>query len=467
MTKRVVISYLVITLLVLVIFEIPLAIFYSQREEERFINYAERDAVVLASFYEDVLHLGFEPDPVPADDYAARTNARVVLVDPDGISVLDTDAQPSRDFSTRPEIAVALSGNRSAGIRRSETLDRDLLYVSVPVASGGTVHGALRLTVDAHEVTERIQRFWVGLVGVAVVILGAILGIGWTIARSVTKPVRELQEVARRFADGDLAAAEIDVDAPPELVDLGTAMNTMASRLDQLISAQKAFVGDASHQLRTPLTALRLRFENLETQLQSPAKVAEVEAAIIEIERLSTLVNDLLRLARAEQHAPIQELDLVPIVADRVDTWTAVAVDEGVRLIFRSPNDRVTANAIPGAVEQILDNTIDNAIRMTPVGQTVEVSVEVSPGGAKVVICDHGPGLSDVDKKNALQRFWRADQTAPGTGLGLAIAENLAAASGGQLTLQDTPDGGLTVVVELRVGGRPAPSGPPKKRKLG
>ena len=465
MTKRLVISYLVITLLVLAILEIPLAVFYSQREEERFIADAERDAVVLASFYEDVLHLGFEPDPVPADDYATRTTARIVLVNPNGISVLDTDAEPSRDFSTRPEISIALTGNRSAGIRRSDTLDRDLLYVAVPVASGGTVHGALRLTIDAHEVTERIQRFWIGLVGIAIVVLGSVLGIGSAIARSVTKPIRQLQNVARRFADGDLGAAEIDPEAPQEVADLGAAMNTMASRLDQLITAQQVFVSDASHQLRTPLTALRLRLENLETQLHSEADVAEVAAATDEIERLSTLVNDLLRLARAEQHPATQALEIGPIVADRVDTWTAVAADEGVSLMLHSPDHAITAIAVPGAVEQILDNTIDNAIRVTPPGRTVDVHVETSPAAVKILVRDHGPGLSDADKKKALQRFWRADQTTPGTGLGLAIAQTLAMASGGQIILQDTPDGGLTVIVELPAGDGSKPQGSHRKRK--
>ncbi|MDH5237363.1 MAG: HAMP domain-containing protein, partial [Acidimicrobiia bacterium] len=170
-----------------------------------------------------------------------------------GISVLDSDAPPDRDFSTRPEVGTALTGIRSAGIRRSDTLNADLVYVAVPVASGGNVHGALRLTIDAHEVNERIQRFWLGLAGVAIVVLLAVAGIGFAIARSVTRPLRELQESAKRFAGGDLTPAPVGDDAPPEVQALGATMNTMALRLDQLLAAQRAFVSDASHQLRTPL----------------------------------------------------------------------------------------------------------------------------------------------------------------------------------------------------------------------
>lgn len=447
MTRRLVLSYLAVTVLVLAILEIPLAVFYSQREEERLIADAERDAVVLGSFYEDVLHLGFEPDPTPATNYADRTTARIVLVDTNGISVLDTQAEPNRDFSTRPEIATALTGIRSAGIRHSDTLDTDLLYVAVPVASGGIVHGSLRLTLDAHEVTERIQRFWIGLGVVAVVVLLSVTGIGWAVARSVTKPIRSLQDSARRFAEGDLSPTTVGQEAPHEIEALGAAMNTMATRLDQLIGAQRAFVSDASHQLRTPLTALRLRLENLDSQL--PAHNTDIAAASKEVERLSALVNDLLQLARAEQYPPIESIDIVPIVADRVDTWAAVAAEKDVTLELHAGSEPVVSNVIPGAVEQLLDNTIDNAIRFAPPGSIVEVGIEAGDTNNTILIRDHGSGLSESAKEDALQRFWRGDQSESGTGLGLTIAQTLAKASGGDLWLEDTPTGGLTVVFAL------------------
>ncbi|MFA9565262.1 MAG: two-component sensor histidine kinase, partial [Acidimicrobiales bacterium] len=107
MTRRLVLSYLAITVLVLAVLEIPLAVFYGQREEERLIADAERDAVVLASFYEDVLESGAPIDPAPVEEYAARTGARIIVVDTAGISVLDSGADPDRDFSTRPEVETA------------------------------------------------------------------------------------------------------------------------------------------------------------------------------------------------------------------------------------------------------------------------------------------------------------------------------------------------------------------------
>ena len=133
MTRRLLVGYLAITVIVLLILELPLAVFYSQRERERFTTAVERDASVLATIYEDSLEKDQPPDAGAAEQYATRTGARVVVVDNDGIARVDTAESVPRDFSTRPEIIIALSGSRAVGTRSSATLHADLLYVAIPV----------------------------------------------------------------------------------------------------------------------------------------------------------------------------------------------------------------------------------------------------------------------------------------------------------------------------------------------
>ncbi|MGH1503248.1 MAG: ATP-binding protein [Acidimicrobiales bacterium] len=462
MTRRLVLSYLAITVVVLVVLEVPLGWFYAQREDDRYIAAAERDAIVLANFYEDALEDVDVPDPSAAEAYAARVGARVVVVGPDGISVLDTAAEAPRDFSTRPEVASALAGERSGGIRRSDTLDDDLVFVAIPVSSGGTVHGALRLTVSADEVTARVRLFWWALAAVAAVVLVAVTVIGFVIARSVTRPITTLQRSARRFADGDLSGVDLDDDAPAEVAELGEAMNSMARRLDDMISGQRAFVGDASHQLRTPLTALRLRLENLEAAQRDPAATADAEAAIAEVDRLHELVEGLLVLARADREPELEAVDVADIARQRVDTWSAVADDVGVHLALDLPDRAVSAvaTAVKGAVEQVIGNLLDNALAVAPSGSTITVGVVVAGGRVRLSVADEGPGLDDEEKAKATERFWRGDDRPRGgvgrphggTGLGLAIAQRLAEAGGGSLELADNPGGGLVVTLELSAG---------------
>ena len=446
MTRRLILSYVAITVLVLVLLEVPFAIFYAQRELERLTADVERDASVIATIYEEDLEAGLVLDPLPARRYAERTGARVVVVDARGISRVDTTQATPRDFSTRPEIASAIAGERATGTRPSATLGTDLLYVAVPVASGGTVHGALRLTLDTSEVDENIHRFWWGLVTIAGVVLAAITLAGWVIARSVTTPLRRLTDSARRFGSGDLTVDPASSQGPSELRELADTMSAMASKLATLIDEQRSFVADASHQLRTPLTGLRLRLENLQAELHD-SDATRIDAAIDETSRLSTIVNDLLQLARADRHATPVQYDLVAVTADRSDTWSAVADSAGIELVLHSERPSLMVTAVPGAIEQIIDNVLDNAISIAPTGTTVTLALYAGATEHRLVITDEGPGISDDDKARAVRRFWRGDSQRSGSGLGLAIASSLATDSSGTLTLRDGPTGGLQVEV--------------------
>ncbi len=440
MTRRLLLSYLTVTVFVLLILELPLAVFFKQREFDRLTADVERDATVMATIYEDFLETGSPGDPIPANEYAADTGARVVVVNADGISITDTEGTADRDFSTRPEFEIALVGDRASGVRFSTTLDTDLLYVAVPVASGGTVRGAVRLTLDPHEVTERVHQFWWGLVGIAAVILAVVAAVGWALARSVSRPVRRLEATAARFAIGDLSPTTPDSRAPAEVASLEQAMNTMAGRLDRMLGQQREFVADASHQLRTPLTALRLRLENLGIEIEETDQAIEVDSAVAEIDRLSDLVSDLLRLARAERQVALEPVDLFLLASERIDTWTAVAEEAKVSLVMSGDSASCTGSVAPGTVEQVLDNLLDNAVRACTPDGTVSVEVSKSAIQVRLTVTDDGGGMAEEQLARATERFWRGEQTTPGTGLGLPIVKSLIEASGGTFQLANKVD---------------------------
>ncbi len=456
MTRRLIVSYLIVTIFVLLVLEIPLGVFFQQRELDRLTADAERDATVLASIYEDALETDTFPDPLPAANYSQDTSVRVVIVDDRGISIVDTEDNTDRDFSTRPEFAVALGGGRSTGVRHSDTLGTDLLFVAVPVASGGTVHGAVRITLDTYEVTQRVQRFWFGLAGVAVVVLLGVAAVGKTLATSVTRPIRHLQGTATRFAGGDLTQTVPDPASPPELITLEEAMNAMAQRLDRLLGQQRQFVSDSSHQLRTPLTALRLRLENLQSTLDDPSQDEQLDLAIGEITRLSDLVNNLLHLATVDQPQEVVPCDLIKLTRDRADTWTALADEATLTIRAVMPHREVWVSAIPGGVEQILDNLLDNAINASPPGTTITTTITEGTDRHELSVADNGPGLNAIQKDHATERFWRADQTRPGTGLGLSIIKSIVAASHGTLSLADNSPSGLIVTATFEATAKPS-----------
>jgi signal transduction histidine kinase len=453
MTRRLLLSYLSITAFVLVIIELPLGITFARAERDRLVAAVERDATVLATVVEDTLEAGATSglDPVAAG-YQERTGGRVVLVDRAGITVADSDppAPGRRDLSTRPEIAAALRGQHTAGFRSSATLGSDFLYVAVPVASQGRVYGAVRITYPTSTVDARVRRVWLALAGVAAVVLAVVALVGFALARSVTRPMRDLEQTTAAVARGELETRAPTDRGPPEVRRLAAAFNDMAARLGRLLATQRAFVADASHQLRTPLTALRLRLENLEATMP-PAAAEDLRAAVAETGRLARLVDGLLILARAEAAATRREVvDLAAVVADRQAAWAPLAAEQDVELTVQS-GPAALVWAVPGALEQVLDNLLANALRFTPAGSRVELAIRQAGGWVELHVTDQGPGMPADQRERAFDRFWRGPDTdREGTGLGLAIVRQLLEASGGTAELRPDPNGGLVAVAHLR-----------------
>ncbi|MFN8110510.1 MAG: ATP-binding protein [Thermoleophilia bacterium] len=462
MTRRLVAGYLALAAAVLLALELPLAIIYRRNEAQSVQARIEREAVALASFSEDTMEADLprvQRQRVNANTrlvrlvtrYSAEANARAVLVAKDGTVLIDTDTKLpiGRNFTSRPEIARALKGEPNSGERRSATLGTTLVYAAVPVASGGVVHGAVRVSFAARVLDERVRRYWITLGVIAAVVLAAVAFIGRLLAQWVASPLAELGSAAERAGEGDLAARADEHRGPPEVRRLARRLNASTASLEALIGSHRAFVADASHQLRTPLTALRLRLENMETEVL-PEGHADLEAAVAETDRLERLVNGLLTLVRTEHVSQTAvPVDLPAIVRDRAAAWEALAEEEHIRLTVDAP-ESLTARAVPGAVEQVVDNLVDNAVQASPEGG--EVAVEVGRDGAWAVlrVADRGPGMSEADMASAFERFWtKRDRT--GTGLGLAIVQELARASGGSARLVAREGGGLAAEVRLPV----------------
>lgn len=453
MRRRLLASYLTITAMTLLVLVYPLGQVFASRERDRLLRDIEHDATVVASLAEDALEKGVRPDiDALLVAYGGDPGGRIVVVGRDGRSVADseTPVELGVDFTNRPEVAMAINGRRAEGSRRSDTLGTDLMYVAVPVASSGVVHGAVRITYPSSTLDQRVRSVWFGLLALSVLVAGIVTGAGFALARLVTGPVDQLEDAARRIAAGDLSARAPTDQGVPELRELASTFNDTAARLQQLLDAQQAFVADASHQLRTPLAALRLQLENLESVAPADLQPA-LASARAETARLGRISEGLLALSRSAGADPAREpVDVAAVAMDREQRWGPVATDVGVRLEISAPAP-AWASASRGALEQILDNLIDNALDVAPAGSVVEVLVSSARDLVTLHVVDHGPGMSDAQRARAFDRFWRGPEAAPGgTGLGLAIVAQLATRCGGEAELRNVPGGGLDAVVILR-----------------
>ena len=243
---------------------------------------------------------------------------------------------------------------------------------------------------------------------------------------------------------GDLEARADEDVGPPEVRSLTLVFNDTVARLEQLIHSQDEFVADASHQLRTPLTALRLRLANLERSVPDESR-PDIEGSLEEIRRLTQLVHGLLVLARLDVSvASTGVIDLDRLVAERVNFWSPRAADLDLSLIA-DVSHREAVYASEDGMHQVLDNLIENALEASPPGGTVTVSVS----GSELRVRDEGAGLSPEGRERAFDRFWRA-RSGPGSGFGLAIVRRLVEADGGNVELASNAEGGLEAIVRLR-----------------
>jgi signal transduction histidine kinase len=389
-----------------------------------------------------------------AQTYRKAGGARVVVVDSTGIAIVTSDDDQARvgsDYSTRPEIATALTGQIATGERYSTSLGQQLVYVTVPVLHGDHIVGAVRLTFPNQAVVDQVnsQLQLLIIVGIITLLLAAV--VGFILSVSVTRRLKLLQRATVLLAEGDLSA-RADERGAPEITSLSRSFNLMADRLDGLVAQQRTFAADASHQLRTPLTALRLKLERARDMVAKDPAGAEVRIAAAEAEadRLGNIIEGLLMLSRTEaKSAPIEVFDVAAIVRARIEHWQPLAAESRIKLRYEGPVEAL-ALAVPTAVEQIIDNYVDNALSIVPAKSTLTLRVGKSATSVDLHVLDQGPGMSADDCARAFDRFWRAASDNKGSGLGLAIVAQLARASGASAALAPRPEGGIDASVRFK-----------------
>jgi len=316
-----------------------------------------------------------------------------------------------------------------------------------PTSNLGGPDGAVVLARSTASLDSEIRTLWLilGAIGLAG-ILGATLLAVW-LAQWVSKPLASLDAVAGKLADGDLTI-RAKAGGPPELRRLARTFNTMAGRLESLVHGSRAVVADVSHQLRTPLAALRLRLDLLAADAaeSDPEMATELAGAQDEVARLSRMVDGLLAVARAENVLPQpRAIDVAEVAHERVAAWLPVAEDRGIELTARGTE--VVGWIGEGHLEQVLDNLIANALDALSPGNQISVTASDTADGVRIVVADNGPGMTAEERERAFLRF--TSNSPGGFGLGLAIVHRLTTSNGGRAALEQSPGGGLTAVLDF------------------
>jgi len=461
--RRLVLSYLTVTAIILLALEVPLGVVYGRHEQDVATAGLQHDAAALASLVEEgVENPGTVNLATVADRYRSEAARDVEIVNRAGlVLVAPRTREPEFSLPAVHARVGELTTSGSAGVRLVQAGDEVLAIA--PVGPPESPVGAVVVSGSDTSVDRRVHNAWLALLAMAVCVLAAVALLGAIVARSVTRPLTHLERVALRLGGGDLSARSPADRGPPEVRALSRSFNAMAARLEELVTAQRSFVADASHQLRSPLTALRLRLENVAATLAPETGAGDVDAVLGELDRLSRVVDGLLLLARSEGQRPERTtIDAAAVVAERCVAWAALAEEAGVQLVGAA-GPGVAVRMVPGYLDQILDNLLANALEATPPGRAVRVHADSTGGFVEIHVVDEGRGMAKDDRRRAFDRFWRGStsRAGSGSGLGLAIVRQLAGASGAEAELLEAPGGGVDAVVRIpsaRVGDLPRPA---------
>jgi signal transduction histidine kinase len=443
---RLLLALAYVVLLAIVAIEVPLALDLRNRVNAEVRTQADSQADLVAASAVDLLAGSDRGRLENVVDSAARSvRGRVIVVGPRGGVLADSSAPVATggSFANRPEVAAALRGDARQTTRHSDSLGADLLATAVPIVRGRQVVGAVRITQGIAEVNAAVRRTLVELVlvGVAVLLMG--LAFGALIAGQIARPLRRLERTAKRVAAGELDAQAAE-EGSAEQRSLAASFNEMTARVRELLEAQRRFVADASHQLRTPLAGLRLRLEA--ARARHPGD-RDVEAAEAEVERLARIVDDLLTLSRAgERSASATRCALADAARRAGDRFAAAAERANVELRVADEAPEAMGWCVPSELDRVLDALVENALLYGASGGEVEIAVR--PGAIEVR--DRGPGLAPDEEQDVFERFHRGSAAragTPGTGLGLPIARTIARAWGGEVLLTARSGGGTLAIL--------------------
>lgn len=459
MRKRLVLSYLGLVFMILLLLEVPLGILANRYERSAVTAQAEAEATSFASLADDALQFG-QAQQLDQLVRGYRAGGNLLIVPTSGPLQSSADGDQSAEYkAVKPMLPAVLGGRVKTAWKTVDSTETVVAAVPLRLSqSNPKVVGTVAMFQPANTMVDRVRVVWLGLTFFAIAVLIFTVVVGRTLARGITKPIDGLADAVKRLGAGNLSERAAPA-GPPELRGLAGEFNRMAGRIEELVNAQSRFVADASHQLRSPLTALRLRLENLEATEESEPNASNgsasngsagskgsggpVAAAGREVQRLSRLVDGLLTLSRAERANPeVHPVDINLVIAERLEAWEPLATEREVHLTANplepvtSGRSRVSGKArgpsstlslVPGDLEQILDNLIGNAVEATSPGGRVAIEAVSTRTGVDVSVADDGPGMSQEERERAFDRFWQgAGHRGGSSGLGLAIVAQLA-----------------------------------------
>ena len=407
-----------------------------------------------------------------AQETALAQQSRVLVLDELCVVQVDTASELNGQRFITAEIASVLEGSKGdygfydarssasgywlrAALNGFSGANAMTGVYASPIREGGELRGVLVYISQVQEIYESLRDIQIRIISWMAIVLTAVLVINALVLRTITRPIGELNEGISRMSKGDLSA-RVRVRGNNEFAGLARAFNSMSERLEQLDKSRSQFVSNASHELKTPLSTMKILIETLMYQdPPDPAMTKEfLNDANQEIDRLNRIVSDLLTLVNIDNGMKLNlaELDIGALLQEQVKRLSPLARENGVELDC-AVKEALEVNGDATKLQQVVYNIIDNAIKYTPRGGEVHCTLARSGRKAVIRVSDTGVGIPAEDLPHIFDRFYRVDKARSretgGTGLGLSIVKQFVLLHGGTIDAKSAPGKGSTFIIEL------------------
>lgn len=390
------------------------------------------------------------------ENFENMDKVKVVVFNAEGQMVASTDGFVTDEQSlTLPEYKTALdSRSGTARWTGTDTSGQPIMATTVIIKNtDGEITGSYRylISMRPYEKTVSTYNLMICAVGIVMIVLSGVSGIYFI--RSIVTPVRQVTVAAQKIAKGDLNT-RLKASGSGEIGELCDTINFMAEELGKTEALKNDFISSVSHELRTPLTAIKGWGETVNMSIGYDDETVKrgIDVMLTETDRLAKLVEELLDFSRMQTgklRVEMITLDIGPVLEEVVGMYEELAKQQGVTVTFIPPVKRAIVTADRDRIKQVFVNVIDNAVKYTPAGGDVIVSVYIDAETIKITVCDTGVGIPAEDIEHVKEKFYKANKTVRGSGIGLAVADEIVKQHGGSITVESSQGVGTNVTIEM------------------
>jgi signal transduction histidine kinase len=386
------------------------------------------------------------------ENFSEKDKMELMAINRKGHIVITSSGFSPDDKTYMPDYETAKDNGTGYTILTQDNGEK-VMAITYSIASLNSEYDAVRAVISLTEVDSQIKFLAVMVTAVCLVIILMLVLSGIYFVKSIVKPIQDISVATGKFAQGDFSN-RIQNDSQDEIGDLCTAINHMADELSKADEMKNEFISSVSHELRTPLTAIKGWAETLSIDHDPEIMTKGIRVIVNETERLSQMVEELLDFSRMQNGKFTMEKNRMDILAELEDAiliYGEKAKRDNITLNYNAPEMLPLINGDKNRLRQVFINIIDNAIKYSNPGCTVNVEASEVEGYIQIVVEDNGCGIKESDLPRIKTKFFKANHTRRGSGIGLAVADEIVTMHGGALEVQSQENVGTTVIITLPI----------------